>query len=67
MAASRFSIDKNAVKEGVVMGRYCYCATVKDFMKENRATWLSKMQTQFDINSIMPLGQSQINAWGDCF
>ena len=67
MAASRFSIDKYAVKEGFVMGRYCYCATLKGFLKEVRSTWLSKMQTQFNVNSVMPLGQSQINARGDCF
>lgn len=49
------------------MGRYCYGSTVKNFLTENKADWLDKMKDQFAINSVLPLGQSQINAWEDCY
>ena len=49
------------------MGRYCYGSTVKNFLTENKADWLNKMTAQFAINSVLPLGQSQINAWEDCY
>ena len=49
------------------MGRYCYGSTVKNFLRENKADWLNHMKTQFAINSVLPLGQSQIHAWEDCY
>lgn len=49
------------------MGRYCYKNSLTSFLQEDKTAWLKSMQNGFESNSVMSLGQSQINAWKDCF
>lgn len=44
------------------MGRFCYASTVKNFLMEEKTEWLDKMKSQFTINSVLPLGSSQVHA-----
>lgn len=47
--------------------RCCYANSLTAFLKETRDNWLNTMKDNFLKLSDMPLGNSQINAWKDCF
>lgn len=47
--------------------RCCYYASVEDFLSENKNAWIEKMQSSFIDLYSMPLGDSQVKAWKDCF
>ncbi len=49
------------------MGRYCYSASISDFLKTSSEEWLETMRSNFAENSPLPLDPSQINAWKDCY
>ena len=49
------------------MSRYCYKSSLTSFLSADKDEWISSMKAGFAQNSSLPLGQSQISAWKDCF
>lgn len=49
------------------MSRYCYQDTVSKFLSEEKSEWIEKMKKEFVELSPLPVSQSQVNAWNDCF
>ena len=47
--------------------QYAYCATVKDFLSINENQWIAEMVAGFNRSFRLPLGQTQIGVWKDCF
>ncbi len=47
--------------------RCCYKNTIRGFLAETRSDWLQIMQDTFVRTHDLPLGDSQIRAWKDCF
>mgnify|MGYP000858406387 CR=1 FL=1 len=47
--------------------RYCYAASVKEFMAIDEDSWKKEMKNAFKENIQLPLSASQIEAWNDCF
>lgn len=47
--------------------RCCYANSINGFIAENKSDWIEKMKTVFKSMLEMPLGDSQIRAWKDCF
>lgn len=45
----------------------CYADSVENFMKIEKEAWKKKMCSAFKQESVLPLGQSQIDAWIDCY
>lgn len=53
--------------EGTKSTRCCYTNSINGFLAENKSNWIEKMKTAFTTMLDMPLGDSQIRAWKDCF
>lgn len=47
--------------------KYCYADSIEDFLATEKATWKKEMRSTFKEESDLPLGQSQIDAWVDCY
>lgn len=47
--------------------RCCYYASVDEFLSEDKSAWIEKMKASFTESYSMPLGDSQVKAWKDCF
>ena len=47
--------------------RCCYVNTLPDFMEETIYSWIDHMKTRFPEVIDLPLGDSQVHAWEDCF
>ena len=47
--------------------RCCYVNSIAAFLSEDRSIWISKMKDTFHHLFEMPLSDSQIRAWKDCF
>ncbi len=47
--------------------RYCYAASIDDFMAIDKSAWKTEMRSAFREEIDLPLSQSQIDAWTDCF
>lgn len=47
--------------------RCCYANTIAAFLDEDRSSWINKMKDAFQDLFEMPLSDSQIGAWKDCF
>ena len=47
--------------------RCCYSASLEFFLQENKTNWIKKMKEAFQDLVEMPLGESQVRAWKDCF
>lgn len=47
--------------------RCCYANTLPAFLSEDRSAWVSKMKDAFQHLLKMPLSDSQVRAWKDCF
>lgn len=47
--------------------RCCYYGSIEDFLKEDKDKWIEKMKASFTDSYSMPLGDSQVKAWRDCF
>lgn len=49
------------------MARYCYEDTLSNFLNERADVWIEQMQREFDKQYGLPIDDSQVNAWKDCF
>lgn len=47
--------------------RCCYVNNISAFMAETESAWLDLMQENFTRIMPLPLGESQVRAWKDCF
>ena len=56
-----------AVPSVSTSARCCYYASVDEFLSEDKNSWIEKMKTSFTESYSMPLGDSQVKAWKDCF
>lgn len=45
----------------------CYANTLPAFLAEDKSAWISKMKDAFQHLLEMPLSDSQVRAWKDCF
>lgn len=51
----------------IACARCCYYGSVENFLTEDKNDWIEKMKTTFSEMFTMPLGESQVRAWKDCF
>lgn len=57
-----------AVEDESLMTRnYCYADSIENFLGIEKAAWKKEMRSAFKEESDLPLGQSQIDAWADCY
>ena len=47
--------------------RCCYANNIAAFLSEEKGKWINQMRDSFEAMLEMPLGESQIRAWKDCF
>ena len=47
--------------------RCCYVNSLEGFLRESKSDWIAKMKVSFLSISELPLGESQVRAWRDCF
>lgn len=47
--------------------KYCYADSIENFLGTEKAAWEEKMKSAFKEVIDLPLGQSQIGAWADCY
>ena len=47
--------------------KYCYADSIENFLGTEKAAWKKEMRSAFKEESDLPLGQSQIDAWADCY
>lgn len=47
--------------------RCCYNNSVESFLTEDKKTWIDGMKATFKASYSMPLDESQVRAWRDCF
>ena len=47
--------------------RCCYANNIAAFLSEEKSKWINQMKDSFEAMLEMPLGESQIRAWKDCF
>lgn len=47
--------------------RCCYKNNVMAFLQESKGDWIEKMKAAFATVVELPLGESQVRAWKDCF
>ena len=47
--------------------RCCYANNIAAFLSEEKGEWINQMKASFEAMLEMPLGESQIRAWKDCF
>lgn len=47
--------------------KYCYADSIENFLGTEKAAWKREMRSAFKEESDLPLGQSQIDAWADCY
>lgn len=47
--------------------RCCYANNIAAFLSEEKGEWINQMKDSFEAMLEMPLGESQIRAWKDCF
>ena len=79
IAAGTFESQQNAVVSSPILDitteeveppmtrKYCYAASLEEFMAIKKATWKKEMRSAFKEEIDLPLGQSQIDAWADCY
>lgn len=79
IAAGTFESKQNAVVSTPILDvtteeveppmtrKYCYAASLEEFMAIKKATWNKEMRSAFKEEIDLPLGQSQIDAWADCY
>ena len=53
--------------ERKMSNRCCYTNSLEAFLCEDKATWIEHMKQAFTTLVEMPLGESQVRAWRDCF
>lgn len=46
---------------------FCYAAKLNEFMSVSKSEWKDEMRSAFKEEVDLPLEQSQISAWDDCF
>ena len=59
--------DQTAEVEHPVTRKSCYVDSIENFMGTEKATWQKEMYRAFKEVSDLPLTQSQIGAWADCY
>ena len=47
--------------------KYCYADSIGNFLTTEKTTWKKEMRSAFREEIDLPLGQSQIDAWADCY
>ena len=47
--------------------KYCYADSIENFMDTEKAAWKKEMRSAFKEEIDLPLSQSQIDAWADCY
>lgn len=47
--------------------KYCYADSIENFLRTEKTAWKKEMRSAFKEESDLPLGQSQIDAWADCY
>ena len=47
--------------------RCCYANSISEFLTEDVSHWLDVMKSTFISTHELPLGESQVRAWRDCF
>lgn len=47
--------------------KYCYADSIENFMGTEKAAWKKEMCSAFKEEIDLPLSQSQIDAWADCY
>lgn len=55
------------VSAPIMNKRCCYSNSVRGFLAEDENAWLKTMKAAFSDEYILELGNSQLNAWVDCF
>lgn len=66
-AAPAVAAPPNMGSTTVRSDRCCYVNSIGGFMAEAEADWLDSMQKNFTRIMALPLGESQVRAWKDCF
>lgn len=65
------AVDPNGAVTGMVeppmTRKYCYADTVANFLGTEKTAWKKEMRSAFKEEIDLPLGQSQIDAWADCY
>lgn len=59
--------DSSTSQIQVMNKRCCYVNSIDRFLAEDENTWLNTMKSAFSQEYILELGNSQIDAWVDCF
>ena len=57
----------NSVSATTDVTRCCYVNSIGAFLAESEPAWLKSMQENFKRIVPLPLGESQVRAWKDCF
>lgn len=60
-------IPDKTVKEPSVLRACCYASKLKDFMNTSKGEWKKEMRNAFKEEVELPVSQSQIDAWDDCY
>ena len=58
---------QKSIDAPVSFDRCCYAQNINAFLAETERNWLDCMQQNFTRIMPLPLGESQIRAWKDCF
>ncbi len=53
--------------EAPMTRKYCYADSIENFLETEKTTWEKEMRSAFKEESDLPLEQSQIDAWADCY
>lgn len=59
--------SQKTVDAPVSFDRCCYAKNISAFLVETESDWLDCMQKNFIRIMSLPLGESQVRAWKDCF
>jgi len=57
----------NICTEPFMLRSCCYASKFSDFLGVSKAEWKKEMRSAFKEEVSLPLSQSQIDAWDDCF
>ena len=60
-------VAPNSTSTTVNSARCCYVNNIGAFLVETEQEWLDQMQKNFTRIMSLPLGESQVRAWKDCF
>ena len=47
--------------------RCCYVNTLAEFLRESKSDWITEMKSGFQAILDLPMGESQVQAWKDCY